>query len=160
MSTSNNLPNSHPHPPAPSTVEDLSNLLREVGTANPQELLGAGARTSLAVAMLQATVATVLLMAALTFGPYLWSPATGTAAPSTPATPPEPARADSKAPTPPAVPESGKPAREPGNEASQQAPVSKKALEKLGLTDTRKADPRVNPLEKGDDDLLKELDKK
>jgi hypothetical protein len=140
-----------------------------VGTANPEELLGAGAHTSLAAAMAQATGIAVVLLAALTFGPYyLWSnPGTtpvaqpapaheepGKAAPApvaSPATPAAPVTPDKPRP----VAEANKPAP-----ADKNAPVSKEAVDKLGVNDTKKADPAVNPLEKGTDDLLKELEKK
>src|SRR5690348_1886174 len=86
MNTSNHLPGHSSPRREHSSADDLNHLLQEVGTSNPQDLLGAGAKTSLGVAMIQATVATVLLMAVLTVGPYLWSKSEGSVAPK-PATP-------------------------------------------------------------------------
>lgn len=154
MKTTSTIPNGLPQATGTATQDELSNLLQEVGTANPQELLGAGAKTSLGVAMVQATLITVALLGVLTFGPYLWSTPGADSAPK--ATPKSTPQETATIPTPPpATPENPKTA-----ETAKTAPVSKEALEKLGVTDTKKADPQSNPLDRGPDDLLKDLDKK
>jgi hypothetical protein len=160
MSASNNLPNSSSHPMGQSTLPALDQLLEEVGTANPQELLGAGARTSLGMAMIQATAVVVLFLVGFTVGPYLLStPAGDNRAKPEPVPqeeakvePKEPAKTKPTAPAAPVDPKTAVTAKDP--------PVSKDALNKLGVNETKKADPSLNPLDKGNDDLLKDLDKK
>jgi len=167
MNTSNNHPDYSSHPMSQAPEVALSRLLQEVGTANPEELLGAGAHTSLAAAMVQATVLTALLMVGLTFGPYLWSMTSPAAASkATPTTPEETAKAAPTAPATPATPatsDKGKTTPEapkPALAAKDAPVVSKEAVDKLGVNDTKKTDPTVNPLDKSTDDLFKELDKK
>src|SRR5262249_15042342 len=97
-----------------------------------------------------------------TFGPPLWSKATPASdtAPKPAASPKETAKTETPEPaktTPaqPTTPDNTKTAAD-----SSKPPVSKEALEKLGVTDTKKGDPKSNPLDKGIDDLFKDIDKK
>ena len=69
MNSTNNHAESSAHPTGHTAQAELDQLLQAVGTANPQELLGTGARTSLAAALLQATALTLVVMVCFTFGP-------------------------------------------------------------------------------------------
>lgn len=164
MSDSNNHPEAVSNSRGQSGVATLTSAaevndyLKHMRERDPQELLGVDAQSGLVRATIQATVISVIALAALTVGPYWWEKLTP------PSKPAEQARETPKAenkdvatksePTKPATPEPAKTAE------NKKEPVSKDALDKLGVNESKTASPKVNPLEKSSDDLLKELDKK
>lgn len=144
-------------PPTNSAAE-VREFLQHVKEKDPQEILGADKQSSLGVAMLQATVLTVVIMVAWTAGSYLWSQvaaasgkpaAVKTAEPEGKAEPAEPVKAPTTAATAAPAPDKGK-----------TTTVSKETADKLGVNDTKVAPAKVNPLDKSADDLFKDLDKK
>ena len=131
-------------------------------TPSPQESLGLAARGGLVAASVQAAIGFAVLFAALTFGPYFWekshaatkpgAPEKGdapvAAQPSTPVAPPPSTPDPSAAKLPPAgAPVAGK----------QPAAKGGDLLDKLGESGTKAAPAKVNPLDKKDDDILKDL---
>ncbi len=143
-----------------------SDALRRIGTRSPQEALGLPAGTGLFKPFLVATVLTAVAFAALTVGPYYWekshppagkegSPAAG----NTPESPAPTAPSPSVAPQP-SSPENGSP-KSP-SPPSGTPDLGKSAgkddiLGKLGESGTKVVPARVNPLDKKDDDLLKDI---
>jgi hypothetical protein len=132
------------------------NMLR-TRARTPQESLGISNQGGLFVPVMVATAVAVALLAVLTVTPYLLSKlGTDTAK----ADQPPPSKAETPAASPPATtsPAENPTAKKP---ADTSAPP-KKTLDKkdvpdlLGETGTKKASPKVNPLDKADD-LLKDL---
>lgn len=154
MNATNNL--TEPSSTGPSTPAELNQLLQGMGGTNPHDLLGAGVQVSLAGAMAQATVVALLFLAVFTFGPHLWSTPIGAKGSAPDAARTATPDTSKTAPALPVAPDKGKVTVE----SPKQPPVSKDALEKLGVTETKKVDPKVNPLDKAADDLFKELEKK
>lgn len=142
-----------------TSVAEVTDFLRRLQGKDPQEFLEVSSDNTLGRAIVQATVASVLLLMLLTVGPYLWGQIFPDAPPKG-----ESAKQAEKA-APKEAPKSEAPAAETSAPAktadsAKKPPVSKDALDKLGVTDTKTSSPKVNPLEKSADDLLKELDKK
>ncbi len=130
-------------------------------TQSPQESLGLSARAGLVKASIQAGIGFVVLFAGLTVGPYFWekSQASTEAAPA-PAeksdTPPagQPPVAPAPSSPDPAAPGKLPPA---GVTAGAKVPGKGDIVDKLGENGTKVAPTKVNPLDKKDDDILKEL---
>jgi hypothetical protein len=113
---------------------------------NPHEVMGVVAQSSLAQGIFQATVGTIVLMAALTAGPYFMGEAAHHAKPATP-----PANEQASA-----AATAEEPAAGPSTAAVPGAPegTSKKALERMGVDEVKQSDPGKNPLDSKVDDLF------
>jgi hypothetical protein len=136
-------------------------------THTAQESFGPAAGSGLIKASIQAGIGFAIVLAGLTFGPYFWEkshaatnavpapaekgdtqtasqPTNPPAAAPTPSTPTDP-NANSKAPS--------------GNPTAGKQPNGKGTdiLDKLGENGTKTAPTKVNPLDKKDDDLLKDI---
>lgn len=148
------------HTPPPSGITpQMNESLRRFRQQTPTEALGLGADVSLFRSCVHAGLITLVLFAIFTAGPYFWgkskpAPEAAPAAAPTPETP---------APTPSTPP----PGQVPNDPVAAKAPPTGPApagkadlLDKLGESGTKSANPKVNPLDRKDDDLLKDLDKK
>jgi hypothetical protein len=143
--------------PDPNNVRDF---LQQLKNRNPDEVLGSGARQGLGAALIQATIITAVTLVALTVGPLLYNQA----APAAKHTPEKDAKvaepeAKTATPAPSPAPTVTPPATTKGT-TSAEKDKDKDFLNKIGATETKKAPPKVNPLEKSADDLFKDLDKK
>jgi hypothetical protein len=141
----------------------IADALRAMRNRSPEESLGLTGESGLMKSSLIAFGAIFLVLLGLTLVPYLLdkslppgpkqpntAPANGpeVVAPSAAATP------DSPLPNPGAV------AKNPADGAKDTAkgqPKKKDLLDKLGETGTKTASPKVNPLDKKEDDILKDL---
>jgi hypothetical protein len=139
--------------PADSPV--LTETIKRLRNQTPAESLGLPAGSGLMKPFLQATVACLILLALLTVVPYFVDPKVEAKGP-----PPIPERQESTE-TP-----KDQPSPKPGSDANAKAPTApgpkgnNKAddlLNKLGETGTKTAPLKVNPLDKKDDDLLKDI---
>jgi hypothetical protein len=145
---------------------DLDRSPGGIHNQNPHDLLGGMTRTNLTANVLLAAVLTFAALALLSVGPYLYGLAASKeakthdekpAAAETAATPrPEPAK---KQPPAEAIhtnpdPLEKQPAPEP---VAGKPPKGPDPLDKLGVSETKTTDPRKNPLDKGSDDLLKDI---
>jgi hypothetical protein len=138
---------------SPTEVRDF---LQRMKTRSPEEVLGTEANRGLAMAMVWSTLACGLALVIFTAAPWALSKPAA-AKPDTKraldrevtAETPEPTKA---APTPP-PPDVAK-------EKTKPPPAGKDFLDKIGATDTKPANPKVNPLEKSADDLFKDIDNK
>lgn len=144
------------HPPADGMMDSL----RHLRARSPQESLGLKTERGLLKAFVQAALVTGVVFAALTVGPYYLQKQSGAA----PQTEPAPAPADA---APPAAPPPSTPApdatakKTPAPAADPGKPAGKKDLmDVLGEGGTKKSSPKVNPLDRKDDDLLKDLNPK
>ena len=140
-------------PPAPAGVIDT---LRHLRARSPQESLGVESNRGLFKAFVLATLLTGVALAALTVGPYYWNklkPAAPPAAPANPAdsspTPPAPAPAPSTTPD--------QTAKGPNANPVTPKPKGKDVTDVLGESGVKTGTPKVNPLDKKDDDIFKEL---
>lgn len=110
-------------------------------------------------ASVQAGIGFAVLFAALTFGPYFWekSQAASKASGPAPAEKAEPKLAD---PTPTAPPPSpADPNPKAGAPVVGKPPTKGDIVSKLGENGTKAAPATVNPLDKKDDDIFKEINK-
>lgn len=143
------IPNSEPQngKPAPAPRP-------ETPTHVAKEALGQTAPSGLLKASVQAGIGFAVLFAGLTFGPYYWQKSQA----STKAAP-EPAEKQTTTPAPVAV----APPPSTPNPKGPQPPVPGKPagkddiLNKLGENGTKTAPGKSNPLDKKDDDLLKDI---
>lgn len=108
-------------------------------------------------ASLQAGAGFVVLFAGLTFGPYFWdkSQAASKADPK-PAEKAEPKPAEPQPPTAP-TPSPADPSAKTGAPVVGKPPGKDDIVSKLGENGTKTAPAKVNPLDKKDDDLLKDI---
>lgn len=137
-----------------ATAEELNDFIRQLRGRRPQEVLGMVAQSGLMQATLVATIGCIGLMALLTVGPYAWSKLVSG----------EPEKADKPAAAvageqPTAANPSGANAVASGEQAGTPgvAAEDQEILDKLGVGETKEADPTKNPLEDQVDDLLDDL---
>lgn len=152
-------------PKGPSAATPAGESVRTETSHSAQESLGLSRSNGLIKASIQAGVGFAIVFAGLTFGPYFWdkshastkapAPAEKADAPAAnqpnqsatapaPSTPTDPG-AGSK--VPPGTPTAGK----------QPNPKGDDILNKLGESGTKTAPAKVNPLDKKDDDILKDI---
>jgi hypothetical protein len=137
-------------PDSPEFAETINRMRRKT----PAESLGLPAGTGLLKPFLQAGAATLVLLALLTVIPHFVDPPKSAEANTTPpAGEKQEPQAQPKDQTPP------KTASDPlAKVPAGKAPPGKgDILEKLGENGTKTASPKVNPLDKKDDDLLKDI---
>ena len=138
----------------------LSTATAQPPAPTPKEALDAAPGSGLFKACVQAGVGFAALLAALTFGPYYWdkSHASTNAAPATKEkTDAPPANQPPVAPAPsPAAPDPNAKGA-PGSPVVGKPPGKGDILDKLGESGTKTAPPKVNPLDKKDDDILKDI---
>lgn len=144
--------------PEPAATTELS---REPRSQSAKEALGTSAGSGLFMASVQAGIGFAILLGALTFGPYFWEKSHANANQT-----PTPAEKD-KAGTPaqPQTPVAPAPSSPDPNANGKGAPTAggkqpnKKddIVEKLGENKTKTAPAKVNPLDKKEDDLLKDI---
>ena len=148
-----------------ASAAEMREFLAQMSELHPQNVVGVGAPGGLLGGMIAATVGTVILMAALTVGPYAWQVALGQpdnlSAPVVAAEKTDAPNTTEKAEKPPAAPAAQAAAEQPAGEKKPAAPpepsqplVSKSTLERLGVDEVKTADPNVNPLDSKLDDLL------
>ena len=141
------------HSPPYQTAAEAGALVSQGKRKDPNEVLGIVSQSGLGVAIVQATFLTVLVLIGCTVGPYVWSkqhPAESKTAADKEAQVEKPEPPKPAPPKEPTKPETG----------TTKAPPDKAFLDKIGATDTKPANPAVNPLDKSADDLLKDIDKK
>lgn len=162
-----------------ATAAELREFIGALKGKRPQEVMGLVAGSSLVQCTTLATIVTAVFMAAFTVGPYVWYKVLY---PPTPVTAQAPAAAPAKTelPATTAAPTNAAP-NTASAPAKNDAPIAKgdatkssmptpsgdplepstankqKALEKLGIGETKSSDPKKNPLENSADDLLKDL---
>lgn len=129
-------------------------------THSPQESLGLSTRSGLFKASVQAGVGFVVLFAGLTVGPYFWEKSQAGAKASSPA-PAEkagPPAAGQPAVAPaPSTPDTGGKLPAGSPTAGGKVPGKGDIVDKLGENGTKTAPAKVNPLDKKDDDILKDF---
>jgi hypothetical protein len=137
-----------------ATAAELNEFLDRFQGKSPQEAVGLVSQSGLIQAMTLAVIGTALVIAIFTVGPFLLTSKPVAAAKAetsetAEAKPSEPAPADT---TTPAVAAKGvKP------KAAADSVTKDPVLEKLGMSETKTAPAKVNPLDKGVDDLLNDL---
>jgi len=147
-----------------ASVEELREFVRQLRGKDPQQMLGIVAQSGLLMGVVHATVLTVVVIGIFTIGPYLFYKAEP-AAVVTQAAPEAASPAKQTADSPKSQPATSTPVAEPSatvsNDKSKPAAADGidkgKALEKLNMSEAKKADPNANPLENKADDLLKDL---
>ena len=150
-----NLVNGDPqsgHNAPPANVLDT---LRHLRARSPQESLGLQTQRGLLKAFLLATVGTSMVFAALTVVPYLMHKAKPADEQPTPAAAGvnEPAMATTPSSTPPA----DQTAKAPPTDTGKPKAKGKDLPDVLGESGVKTGSPKVNPLDKKDDDIFKEL---
>jgi hypothetical protein len=142
-----------------ATADELREFLAETRGRSPQEVLGlvAGSRLTQSIAL--ATVGTIIVLTLGSIGPWFWNRWTAEKTPAVENVAAVPAETE----TPKAAAESPK-APEPvasAPVAANPTPNSadaKKAVDVMGLNDTKPADLNSNPLENKLDNLLDNLE--
>jgi hypothetical protein len=137
-----------------ATAAELREFLGQMRGRSPQEMIGLVAGSSLTRSILLATFLTVLLLAALTIGPYFLKDKDKNKNARAPAPVAETRSAEPKPRTEPAPPQAtGEGAQSVANtEATGLDP--ERAIDVMGIGETRVADPKKNPLEDKVDKLL------
>ncbi len=140
----------------PQAVTDSPHPTR---TRPPRDTLGHSARSDLFLASLVAGFGFAVLFVGLTFGPYYWNKSQGT----TKATPAPAEKSDAPPASLPVAPAPTSPdpgaAKLPpgGSPVVGKVPGKGDILDKLGESGTKAAPAKVNPLDKKDDDILKDI---
>jgi hypothetical protein len=145
---------------ASASAEELREFVNQLSGRSPQEALGVIAASDLVRATVLATVITVVGIAAFTVGPYFWNKAQSPKESPVAAPAAAPASTAKPAPTTVAGPAGSLP---PGGLPPAGLPPAGSApadpLSRLGVNETKPADPKSNPLENSKDDLLKDIGK-
>ncbi len=127
-----------------ASAAELREFVQNLRGKSPQEVLGAVANSGLAQGVGLATVGTVILMAVFTVGPYLLYPKVQAKPAKTEAATSEPAAISELAAAAKTLEKFARPSKDASSNAQQ-------TLEKMGETETKTADPKVNPLDNLDD---------
>lgn len=133
----------------------LSQTLQQLPKKSAQESLGLPEGNGLMMPFTVATLATLFLLLLLTLVPYLLNKSNPPAEKPAP-----PANTDKDAPTPsqPAsTPASPSPTPDASSKINPRPEGKGDILNKLKETGTKTEKPSVNPLDKKDDDLLKDI---
>jgi len=148
-----------------ATMSELREFVTQMRGKSAQEMLGAVAESGLVRATIQATLGCIVLMGVFTVGPYYLGGDKAEAKPAGPVAPGK-EKADSTAPSAngDAVANDAKstdasPTTAAADAKSQNRDLPSpedldKAAKKLGIGETKSADPKVNPLDKDLDFLL------
>ena len=143
----------------PSTGAVIADALRTMRNRSPEESLGLNGESGLMTSSLIAFGGIFLILLALTLVPYLLDKSF-----SSPPKQPNPTPADGTeviVPSPATTAES--PSSNPGAVAKNPSDTSKSPSKKkdfpdhLGENGVKNANPKTNPLDKKDDDLLKDI---
>jgi hypothetical protein len=125
-----------------ATAAELRDFLQNFRGKSPQEALGLVAQSGLAQGIVMSTLGSLVLLVVFTALPYAMRPAVAEQSPAKP---------DAAAAATPAQPAASTPqasAAAPAATAPAGAPAgAEQALEKLGETETKTADPKKNPLD-------------
>jgi hypothetical protein len=129
-----------------ASLEELKEFLGRLQGRSPQEVVGIVSTSMLIQSMVLATVGTLAIMVVFTLGPYMVYGPPQMKKPATAAAPAAPSNsaANNSAATPS---EAGKPGELSAEDKS-------KAMNKMGIDETKTADPNKNPLDKSFDNLL------
>jgi hypothetical protein len=128
-----------------ASLEELKEFLGKLQGRSPQEVVGIVSASMLIQSMVISTIGALAVLAIFTVGPYL---VYGPPQEKKLATPPPPTVAPEPAP---AAATAG---AEQGKTGELSAEDKSKAMSKLGIDETKTADPNSNPLEKNLDNLL------
>lgn len=126
-----------------ASLDELKTFLGGLKGRSPQEVVGIVSTSLLVQSMVVSTLATLGILAVFTVGPYL---VYGPPKEKKTAAVPPPAAAPANAPAA-ATADTGKAGELTTEDKS-------KALQKMGIDETKTADPNQNPLEKNLDNLL------
>jgi hypothetical protein len=159
------LSNNHSEPVATShaangnSSDEVRDFLETIKCKDPDKVLGVEATRGLTRAMVQSAAVTVVAMIVFTAWPYFRGKLT---AATKPAAPPAEKEVRTETPEPTKTPATTVATPAPTPPATSKTPpaADKGFLDKIGATDTKPANPKVNPLEKTTDDLFKDIDKK
>lgn len=125
-----------------ATAAEVKEFMHSLRGRPPQEVLGAVAQSGLVQAVIVASVGTIVLMGVFTVLPYmLWGPIDVIHKKATPAATAE----ATPATNPPATATSTDPQTAPA--AATEQDRAQQVLEKLDESETKMADPDVNPLD-------------
>lgn len=128
-----------------ASAAELREFVHNLRGKSPQEVLGAVANSGLVQGVVISTIGTIILMAVFTVGPYFLYPKIK---PQAKAEKAAAAGSDAK--------DAAKPAAADAKSAVSTDPKAnaQKTLDKMGESEIKSADPKVNPLDKEVDDLL------
>jgi len=129
---------------------------------NPHEVLGNLNRTNLTANVGMAAVATLALLAVLTFGQAVLQRASAGKKPAAVEDAGQAAKVEPVAKETPKTATKTEPdildrTKGPADPFAVKPPAGKDPLEKLGVSETKTTDPKKNPLDRGVDDLLKDI---
>lgn len=131
-----------------ASIGELREFLKTLKARNPQEVIGIVSTSLLVQSLVISCLATAVLLAVFTVGPYVvYGPPRAQAAAGKPARPAAAASAE------PASPAAAQPA-ETAAAATADTPDPEKTAKALGLDEVKQADPKKNPLDKPDLDKL------
>ncbi len=124
-----------------ATAVELREFVQNLKGKSPQEVLGAVANSGLAQGVVLSSLITLIVMAVFTIGPYFWYEK------------PKPVQKEPVAAAQPVAPvaTTASPAEKSRAATQSAAANAQQTLEKLGETETKTADPKVNPLDNLDD---------
>jgi hypothetical protein len=127
-----------------ASLEELKEFLGNLQGRSPQEVVGIVSTSLLVQSMVLSTVGVLAVLAIFTVGPYFVYG------------PPKEKRT-AAAPPPAAAPVEAAAPSEAGKAGEPSEADKTKALQKLGVDETKDADPQSNPLEKNLDKLLDDV---
>ncbi len=126
-----------------ASLDELKEFLSKLQGKSPQEVVGLVSTNMLVQSMVISTLAVLAVLAIFTIGPYA---VYGPPQPKKTAAAPPPAAAPAEAPPATASAE--------GKTGELSADDKTKALQKMGIDETKTAKPDENPLDKKFDNLL------
>lgn len=158
-----------------ATAKELRDFLAQMQGRNPREVLTAVSTSGLFRGLVAASIWTLIIVTVFTAGPYVMAEIKGDKKEQAAAAKGEEGKDDEKGdetaktadaksdPAAAAAAATTAKAGDPGTPAAPGTPptgaAATKAVDALGIGETKSAPANVNPLEKAADDLLKGLDK-
>jgi hypothetical protein len=141
-----------------SAPTDLAETLRQLPKKSAQEALGLPVGSGLAMPFFVATIGSLVILAMLTVVPYALNKVQSTDQPAAP-TLTNTEKQDQPSPTQPTTaPATSTPTADANSKTAAPKVTGKgDILDKLGENGKKMEKPNVNPLDKKDDDLLKEI---
>jgi hypothetical protein len=139
-----------------STKAALAETLRQLPKKSAQEALGLPVGTGLLVPFTVAAIGIMLSLIVLTAIPYAMAKVSTTS--EKPAVPDSTEKQEQPATTqPPSAPTTSNPTPDSSSKVNPKVPGKGDILDKLGENGKKIEKPNVNPLDKKDDDLLKDI---
>lgn len=136
-----------------ASAQELRDFLKSVQGRSPQEVLGVVAQSGLATSIILSTIGCVVLLVVCSVGPYYWNKLSADGGTTKPSVEKQSEPDADNTDTEPSAKQQAANAPQP-SEATAANPPDPSLPNKLGIGETKTANPKTNPLDSNIDNLL------